>query len=602
LLAGGIAAVVAAQPPDPKPPDPPKAAAKEAPKSPAANTVRLPDGTLLWTGSAPADADRVWISPQDLQKLSDQADRLKKQLAARKPAAPSGCAVRGRIETRGDTSVAVLKAVLTVRTTEPNATVALGGKRAFLVAATLDGDKTPVLEATDDGFAAALEAAGDHTVTLELEAPVAGRGAKAEVGFELGLPKAPITTLALDPPAGVGRVNLAAKLPDPPSGKSTEPRRVAGLDSARLAPRPDGGGYPLGPVEAVEVTWDPPAATPPADAARSAEVDVAVQFTAESVETTAKVRPRGANRTWKVATPAGATLTADRATPTRDTTAGTAEAATVGKPADPAKPVWTVELPPGAAAADWVFTVVHRADRPPPADPGYAGPYSVGPVAVLDAVGQTGTVKLTAPTSTRLVVRGAGVRQVEPAGPPDPGEVVAAYRLAAGQTGADYPAAPLLTVEARPLAGAVEVRPAYQLALTDAGWRVRAELKVVPIRREVDAVRIDLPADWQNPGVTPPELVEGVQPGPAAGGRQGLLVKLAAGHRGPFTLTLTATAPAGGPVQFPRFPDAAQRDATVTATVPDGQEVRGTGREWDGDQPAHADQPLASVPGPDGRP
>jgi hypothetical protein len=601
LLAGGLAAAVVAQPPDPKPPDPPKAGAKAA--DPPTATVRLPDGTLLWLGPAPADADRVWISPQDLQKLSDQADRLKKQLAARKPAAPSGCAVRGRVEKRGDTSVAAVRVVLTVRTTEPNTTVAVGGKRAFLVAATLDGDRTPVLEATEDGFSVVIEAPGDHALTLDLEAPVAGRGAKAEVGFELGLPKAPITTLALEPPPGVGRVNLAAKLPDPPPpGKPAEPRRVAGLDVARLAPRPDGGGYPLGPVEAVEVTWDPPAAVPPTDAVRSAEVEVAVQITAESVETAAKVRPRGANRSWKVAAPAGATLTADRAAPNRDATAGTTEAAVVGKPADPAKPVWTVELPPGAAAADWVFTVAHRADRPPPADPGYAGPYPIGPIAVLDAIGQTGTVKLTAPANTRLVVRGAGLRQVEPAGPPEPGEVVAAYRLAAGQTGGDYPAAPLATVEARPLAGTVEVRPAYQLTLTDAGWRVRAELRVVPIRREVDAVRIDLPADWRNPGVAPPELVEGVQPVPADGGRQGLVVKLAAGHRGPFTLTLTATTPAGGPVHFPRFPDAAQRDAAVTAIVPEGQEVRGTGREWDGDQPADADQPLAPVPGPDGRP
>lgn len=598
LLAGGVVAAVAAQPPDPapKPADTAKAA-----KSPT--TVRLPDGTFLWAGNGPADGDRVWISPHDLQKLSDQADRLKKQLAARKAVAPSGCAVRGRVEKRGDTTVAVLKVTLTVRTAEPNAVVALGGKRAFLVAAALDGDKPPVLEAGDDGLTALIDAAGDHTLTLDLEAPVAARGAKAEEGFELGLPKAPITTLALDPPGGVARVNLAARLPDPhPPAKPPEPRRVA-LDAAQLAPRADGGGYPLGPVEAVEVTWEPPAATPPADAVRTAEADVTILVTPEAVETTAKLRPRGGNRFWKVAAPADATLTAERITPAGAAVPLTAEPAVVGKPADPAKPVWTVELPPGAVAADWVFTVTHRTNRPPPADPGHPGPFPVGPVAVLDTTRQTGTVKLSAPASVRPVVgHGPTLRQVEPTGPPDAGETVAAYKLAAGPVNGEYPPAPLLTAEVKRLDGLVEVRPAYQLLPADGGWRVRTELKVVPIRKEVDALRVELPADWRNPAVGPPELVEGVGPAVGDGGRPGLAVKLAAAHRGPFTLTLTATAPADGPVLFPRFPEAAQRDAAVTVSAPEGQEVRGTGREWDGDKPADAAQPLAPVPGPDGKP
>lgn len=608
---GGLAppAQSDAQPPEsaPKPPEAPKAAPakdKEVPKPPANGLVRLPDGTLLWTGAAPADPDRVWVRPQDLQKLADQADQLKKQLAARKPVTPSGCAVRARVEKRGEATVAALKVTLTVRTAEPNTAVFLGGRRAFLVAAALDGDKSPVVDAADDGFSVLVPAAGDHTATLDLEAPVAGRGGKTEEGFDLGLPRAPITTLALDPPADVRQLTLAAKLPDPPPpAKPPEPRRVAGLDPAQLAPRPDGGGYPLGPVESVEVTWDPPAATPPADAPRSAEVDVTVGITAEAVETAARVRPRGANRFWKVAVPVGATLTADRAAPAARDPAMSG-AAVVGPPADPAKPVWTVELPPGAAAADWVFAVTHRTTRPPAADPAYPGPYPVGPVAVLDRARQTGTVKLAAPANVRLVVQGDGLRPVEPSGPAEAGEVAAAYRLAAGPAGGDYPAAPLLTAEARPLAGAVEVRPAYQLTLTDAGWRVRAELRVVPVRREVDALRVDLPPGWRNPAVAPPDLVDGVEAVPADGGRQGLRVKLAAGYRNPFTLTLSATAPAapGEPVAFPRFPEAAQRDATVGVTVPDGQEVRGTGREWDGDQPAAWEQPLAPVPGPDGKP
>ena len=38
------------------------------------------------------------------------------------------------------------------------------------------------------------------------------------------------------------------------------------------------------------------------------------------------------------------------------------------------------------------------------------------------------------------------------------------------------------------MATLVEVHPTYRLAFTEAGWRVRAELKVSPVRRELEAV------------------------------------------------------------------------------------------------------------------
>ena len=72
-------------------------------------------------------------------------------------------------------------------------------------------------------------------------------------------------------------------------------------------------------------------------------------------------------------------------------------------------------------------------------------------VAVLGAARQTGTVKVTAPGNTRLAASaGPELRPAEPPGPPDPGEAVAYFKLAAGPAGGDYPVGPLLTVEARP--------------------------------------------------------------------------------------------------------------------------------------------------------
>src|SRR5205814_4482573 len=45
-----------------------------------------------------------------------------------------------------------------------------------------------------------------------------------------------------------------------------------------------------------------------------------------------------------------------------------------------------------------------------------------------------------------------------------------------------------------------------------------------------------------------------------------------------------------------------ERDAAVTASVPDGLDVRGEAREWEGEHPAAWGSPLAAIPGPNGKP
>ena len=571
--------------------------------------VRLPDGTFLWAGpGGGADGERVLLTPQELQKLLDQVDQLKKQLAQRKATPPSGCAVKGRVEKRGEAVVAALKATYTFRTAAPNTAVGLGAKRAFLVAAALDGGQLPVLDAGEDGFAATIETAGDHTIVLDLEVPVAGRGAKGEIGFELGLPRAAITTLALDLPADVKRVGLTIRTPDPAAGaKPADPRRIPALDAKELAPRPGRDGYPLGPVDSVEVAWEPPAAAAPPDTVQSAEIDVTCLLAEGFVETTAIIRPRGAAKSWRIAAPADAVLTVERAAAAPPGDPAALESPTVTKPGDPSKPVWKVDLPAGTTAADWTVAAVVRSPRAKPADPKHKGPFPVGPFAALDVARQTGTVRVAAAANTRLTVKhGPDVRQDVPPTPPGD-ETVAFFRFAGGPSGTAPPLTPLLEVEARPLAGALQIRPTYKLTLTERGWQVRADLKVVPVRREIDTVVIEIPADWRETGVSPPELVEGVQQTKADGPRQVLAVRLAATQKQPFDLVLTAVLPVppgakDAAVQLPRFPGATARDATLTAAVGDGLEVRGAGREWDADQPAAWGQPLAPLPGPDGKP
>jgi hypothetical protein len=555
--------------------------------------IKLPDGTFLWIG--PTDGgEKVQLTPQEFQKLVEKADALKKELAARKPAPPSGCAVRGRVEKRGEQLVAALKLTYSFRTAQPNAAVSLGCKKAFLVSASLDGAKLPVLDTADDGLAVSVEAAGDHTLTLEVEAAVGARGAK-EVGFDLGLPRAPITTLALDPPADGKRVTVATRTPDP-AGKA-DVRRVA-FDAKQLAAKSD--GHPLGPVDSLEVTWDPPAAaSAAADAIQSAELDVTATLSEGLVESTAKAKLRGPAREWRFVAPPTAEVTVERLS-------GTADAAqpVVTRPTDAAKLVWKIELPAGSSAADWAVSASARVARPKAG--GKPGAAPIGPYAVLNVLQQTGTVKVTAGPYTRFVFKhGPDLRRVESPGPDDVS--TALFRLATGPTGATAVNTPLLTAEAWPIEGAVRVKPTYKLRLTDAGWLVRAEIAVKPIRTEVDTLTIDVPADWRGlESESDPDTVEGVSPGKADGPWRPVTVRLAGGQKQPFTLAFAATVPAVPAareltVGMPRYPKAVEREAAVTASVPDGWEVQGTARGWDGDQPAAWAAPLTAVPGADGR-
>ncbi|MCI0705406.1 MAG: hypothetical protein L0241_30465 [Planctomycetia bacterium] len=615
-LAGLMVATLAlsAQPPtgDPpkKSPELPKTGDTKDAKDAKPLIVKLPDGTFLWLGPSAEGGEKVTLTPQEFQKLLDQVDQLKKQLATRKPAAPSGCAVRGRVEKRGEQLVAVLKLTYSFRTTQPQSAVSLGGRKAFLVKAALDGAKLPILDTGEEGFAAMIETAGDHTLVLDVEAPVTARGTKAEVGFDIGLPRSPITTLALDPPAGnVKRVNLTTRTSDPSQPtKAPEVRRLNGLDVKQLIAKGADAGLPLGPVESVEVTWDPPAAgaAQPTDQLQSAVFDVNVILTEGFIESTAKIKLRGPARDWKIVAPSSADVSVERVAAIGET--GPTQQPVVNRPTDSNKLVWKVELPTGSTASDWVVTAVVRQARPKAGTPKANQPLAVGPFAVLDVLRQTGTVRVTAGPHTRFVFKhGPDLRRTELPNPTEDDGSTALFRLATGPTGANPVNAPLFTVEASPIEGAVRVKPTYKLTLTEAGWRVEARIHVKPIRTEIDSLLIDIPTEWQGlESASEPEIVVGVTQGKADGPWRPATVRLAGGFKQQFDVVLIATVPVPAGtrealVPLPRFPKAAEREVSVSATVPDGMEVRGTGRAWEGDQPAAWGSPLAVVPGVDGK-
>lgn len=593
------------KPADPKSPPAVAPAPKESPKTPPPLGLKLPDGTFL--GTAASDGERILLTPQEHQKLLDQIDQLKKQLAGRKGVPPSGCALRAKIEKRGEAAVVAIKLTYSFRTATPNVAVSLGARRSFLVAATLDGNKLPVLDTVDDGFAVLVESAGDHAMVLDVECPIASRGAKPEIGFELGLPRAAITTLIFEPPPGAARVSLGTRISD--AIKPPETRRVSGLDVKALAPpQPNRDPYPLGPVESLEVTWEPAATTPVADGVQTVEIDVVALLAEGFVETTAKLRLRGSSRSWRVAAPADAALTVDRAPGSTIPEPTSTDSPALTKPTDANKPVWKIDLPAGTTGADWLVTAVVRSPRPKLPDPLHGGPFVLGPFAALDAARQTGTVRVTTAANTRLVCKhGPDLRQDALPAPTSDDESAAFFRFATGPSGNAPPALPLLTVEATPLAGKLVVRPTYKLTLTDAGWSVRAELRVIPIRRSINSLTIELPASWRGPEVSPPEIVEGSLQLKADGPRQVAEVRLAAEYKQPFDVVLTASVPLEraareAAILLPRFPNATERDAVVAISTPDGLELRGVGHEWDGDQPAAWGQPLAVSTGSDGKP
>ena len=183
------------------------AAAGQPPAKKDPAPLQLPGGAIIVVAPSAADViakpDSVILSPEKYKELADRIDALQKQLAAATPTAPSSCELDGKVERHGGTAVVKMCAAFKFRT-DGRAVVFLGLGKARAVEAKADDGKLPLLAATPSGLSVQVEAAGEHGITLELELPLTARGTKgSDVGFDLGLPRAPITTLALETPAGV---------------------------------------------------------------------------------------------------------------------------------------------------------------------------------------------------------------------------------------------------------------------------------------------------------------------------------------------------------------------------------------------------------------
>lgn len=618
-----------------QPPDSSKKSADTKTTSGTLPVVKLPDGTFLWVGT-PTDAGggRIALTLAEFQKIQEQFDQLKKQLAAsQKPPAPSECVVRGRIEKRGEQLVAVLKLHYSFRTSLPLTTIALGARKGFLVSAALDGTKLPVLETTDEGYAAYIETAGDHTITLEILVPITARGAnaKTEIGFEIGLPRSPITLFALEPHTpDLKRVILTTRTPDPsqPTPPNRPPeRRILELKQLQIKSDQE-KGLALGPVETLEVTWEPLAnAAQPIEQVQSAEFDISVLFSERIVETTAKIKLHGSARLWRLIAPQDAELSAERAIGT--TEVDTSPPVSI-KPTEQNKPVWRIEFPVGANTNDWVIIAVTRQMRGRSEDPKYRGPFPIGPFSVLEVFRQTGTVRVTAGPHTQFVCKhGLDLRQTLVPGPVEDDVTNSFFRLITGPTGTTPPnlPQPMISIEAFPQVESIAVKPTYKFTLEkvplsdEVVWRIRAEIRVSPNHKTVDAIVVEIPQDWEGTDSSlPSELApvvfgvksEGFWSSMAARVTKSLrvptILHLPTAQKQAFDLILTASVrvhPGTNKIAIPlpKFPSLFERDVTVAATVPEGLEIRESeARGMDGDSSGGRSINLSPILGPNSKP
>jgi hypothetical protein len=180
----------------------------------------------------------VVMSPKKYKALLDEIARLKAQLQTDKPATPSECHLKGKV----DNNAVLLQATFVVVTDRDNAAVTLGCPQAWATSAQIEG-RTPLIRADTNGFLVRIEKPGKYRLTLDLIVPLAVRTGN-ERGFELSLPHAAINSIELELPDNAKDVQVGGRpLNDP---------QLAGLVLSNRRLR---GGLGRGTVDKLDLAW-----------------------------------------------------------------------------------------------------------------------------------------------------------------------------------------------------------------------------------------------------------------------------------------------------------------------------------------------------------
>jgi hypothetical protein len=571
----------------------PPAKDKEVPKKNTA--LKLPSGAIIVVTSNPEALDQfegVYLSPEKFKELNEQIEQFKKQIAAEKAVPPSSCELEGRVEQRGSQSIVCMKATFKFRTNLPRSVVFLGCKKARAVEAKLEDGKLPLLASSDKGLTVQVDAAGEHSVALVVELPLLPRGPKGgEIGFELELPGAPISTLNFEAPSqvtrlSIGRRELGSPTTIPVSGTEI-PLEVKRVDAKRLIPGQPGEA--LGPVGHLEVWWEDRGNPGATESIRSAECDVQVTIGEADIQAETRLRLKGIAKDWKFVAPASAEVAVGRAS-----TPGT------GKPVDfpidqapevirpePGKSEWRIGFRE-TNSTELLVTIATRSPRNRSADPKVKTSWPVGPFAALGVQQQIGSIRIKSLPNLRVTAHLKGDTQRIDRSDDPAGEAIYRFRaLPAGPS--NQPGAPLV-LDISAAAGAVQTRVQHHLSLGEGGWRLRSDILVTPIRTEVESLDVEVPV----PGVfeaSTPKLVEGIVPLRENGPRRRVIqVKLAMPQRAEFSLALEGFYPTPVGAQeaslvLPRLLNVIDRSGQVSVTVPEDSDLSGGAYQWESGKP-----------------
>lgn len=230
--------------------DPPAEQLKVAPRP--VEEMKFPPGTVIVVRGDSREGlgkvDAVVLSPDEYRRLLDSIEQLKKQVAPDKHQIPSKCQITGQVELRGQQEVVAVHAVFEFVNSTARSTWFLGLRRAAAVAAKLDNSKPPALQPGAEGLVAAVDGAGAHVLTLDLELPVQSRGKASERAVTLNLPGSPITVIEqFKLPNGVPSARLKPLAPNLPLGIPPSSRTFAAKDL--LKPTGDWPAVALGTVD-----------------------------------------------------------------------------------------------------------------------------------------------------------------------------------------------------------------------------------------------------------------------------------------------------------------------------------------------------------------
>jgi hypothetical protein len=560
----------------------------------------IPPGTIIVLRD-PKDAvgtvQGVLLSPDEYRKLQETIDRLRKELTPSRPRIPSVCRLVGKVVSRGSQEVVTLRVNLEFSSSEGRSNWFLGFRRALIVKATLDGQETPELVDSAEGLTVVIDKPGRHTLTLELELPLQSRGPQAgERGLVVSLPGSPITLIErfeLSP--GVSALRLR---PLAPAGSSS-PAPATTIDARDLLREP---GQPpsaaLGPVEGVELTWDTPTASGPTEPLLAADGEIVVQVTDSHVETSALLQCRslrGRRLEWRLLTPAAADVSVS----------GVAEPAPTITPTSADRSQWLIQSRQGEIESLKVEVRVRVTERP-------GKPLPIGPVQLVGALRQQGTIRLVGPNHLRI--RTSRWRSdLSPMEISKDSSSAARGLVEFVQAGFNYgvtataaPQEPWLYVDREPIQGETRVQVAHQLNLTDAGWRLTMDVRAVPIRTELNVLEIDVPPVLHPTiEVSPREIVEKLERVDSASNRW--RIRLAHPRQVETTIRLEGLYPRpssptpllreSASLILPRLHQVRERESRVTVTVPEGIDVSGTIREWDRDRATGSGVSLEVQPG-----